>query len=161
MYTNSTLYHLRRRLSRQILEIDEVITDTSLSTGTSKTEPANPRNWRSHHRRLVIDGNITYNWKHNVVKFPEKLDLMGSRTQDLRWPGYRRFSRICACNKLWLQFNYMIWRHITIYEFWWTQLIFLVASCHCLPRYFPTTPISTREDHKQVYPWMRFIFYFY
>ena len=27
---------------------------------SSKTEPANPRDWRSRHRHLVVDGNVTY-----------------------------------------------------------------------------------------------------
>jgi hypothetical protein len=25
---------------------------------------ANPQDWRSHHRRLAIDGNVAYHWKH-------------------------------------------------------------------------------------------------
>jgi hypothetical protein len=36
----------------------------TLSLGaSSKTRPANPQDWRSHHRHLVVDGNITYHWK--------------------------------------------------------------------------------------------------
>jgi hypothetical protein len=31
---------------------------------SSKTVPANPQDWRSHHRRLAIDGNVAYHWKH-------------------------------------------------------------------------------------------------
>ena len=29
-----------------------------------ETEPANPRDWRSHHRRSAVDGNVAYHWKH-------------------------------------------------------------------------------------------------
>ena len=36
---------------------------------SSKTEPANPRDWRSHHRRLAVDENIAYHLMHNIVKF--------------------------------------------------------------------------------------------
>ena len=35
---------------------------------SSKTEPANPRGWRSHHKRLTVDGNVAYHWMHNAVK---------------------------------------------------------------------------------------------
>ena len=35
---------------------------------SSKTEPANPRDWRSHHRRLAVDGNVAYHLMHNAVK---------------------------------------------------------------------------------------------
>jgi len=35
---------------------------------SSKTEPTNPRDWQSHHRRLTVDGNVAYHWMHNAVK---------------------------------------------------------------------------------------------
>jgi hypothetical protein len=31
---------------------------------SSKTVPANPQDWRSHHRHLAVDGNVAYQWKH-------------------------------------------------------------------------------------------------
>jgi hypothetical protein len=31
---------------------------------SSKTVPPNPQDWRSHHRRLAVDGNVAYHWKH-------------------------------------------------------------------------------------------------
>ena len=31
-------------------------------------ELPNPRDWRSYHRRLPVDGNVAYHWKHNTVK---------------------------------------------------------------------------------------------
>jgi hypothetical protein len=31
---------------------------------SSKIGLANPQDWRSHHRHLAIDGNVTYHWKH-------------------------------------------------------------------------------------------------
>jgi hypothetical protein len=37
----------------------------TLPLGASlKTVPANPQDWQSHHRRLAIDGNVAYHWKH-------------------------------------------------------------------------------------------------
>jgi len=33
-----------------------------------KTEAANPRDWRSHHRHLTVNGNIAYHRMHNAVK---------------------------------------------------------------------------------------------
>jgi hypothetical protein len=35
---------------------------------SSKTGLTNPQDWWSHYRRLTLDGNVTYHWKHNVVK---------------------------------------------------------------------------------------------
>jgi hypothetical protein len=29
-----------------------------------ETEPANPRDWRNHHRCFAVDGNVVYHWKH-------------------------------------------------------------------------------------------------
>ena len=43
-------------------------TQTLLLWAFSKTEPANPRDWRSHHMRLAIYGNAAYHWMHNTVK---------------------------------------------------------------------------------------------
>jgi hypothetical protein len=31
---------------------------------SSKTVPTNPQDWRSHHKRLAVDGNVTYHWKN-------------------------------------------------------------------------------------------------
>jgi hypothetical protein len=31
---------------------------------SSKTVPRNPQDWWSHHRRLAVDGNVAYHWKH-------------------------------------------------------------------------------------------------
>jgi hypothetical protein len=39
-------------------------TQTLLLGASSKTLSANPQDWRSHRRRLAVDGNITYHWKH-------------------------------------------------------------------------------------------------
>ena len=35
---------------------------------SSKTEPANSWDWRSHHRRLAIEENVAYHLIHNAVK---------------------------------------------------------------------------------------------
>ena len=35
---------------------------------SSKTKPANSRGWRSHHKRLAVDGNVAYHLMRNVVK---------------------------------------------------------------------------------------------
>ena len=43
-------------------------TQTLSLWASSKTEPANPRDWRSHHRRLAVDGNVAYHLMHNAVK---------------------------------------------------------------------------------------------
>ena len=43
-------------------------TQTLSLWASSKTEPANPRDWRSHHWCLVVDGNVAYHWMHNAVK---------------------------------------------------------------------------------------------
>ena len=43
-------------------------TQTLLLWASSKTEPANPQNWRNHYRRLAVDGNVAYHWMHNTVK---------------------------------------------------------------------------------------------
>jgi hypothetical protein len=51
---------------------------------SSKTMPVNPQDWRSHHRRLAVDGNVAYHWKHLSPLNPEKFASTGSRTQDLR-----------------------------------------------------------------------------
>jgi hypothetical protein len=29
-----------------------------------ETVPANPQDWQSHHRRLAVNGNVAYHWKH-------------------------------------------------------------------------------------------------
>jgi hypothetical protein len=31
---------------------------------SSKTGSANPQDWRSHHRRLTVNRNVAYHWKH-------------------------------------------------------------------------------------------------
>jgi hypothetical protein len=31
---------------------------------SSKIVPTNPQDWRSHNKRLAVDGNVTYHWKH-------------------------------------------------------------------------------------------------
>jgi len=33
-----------------------------------KTGPAYPRDWRSHHSCLAVNGNIAYHWKNKAVK---------------------------------------------------------------------------------------------
>ncbi len=35
---------------------------------SSKTEAANRWDWRSHDRRLVVDGYVAYHWYHNAIK---------------------------------------------------------------------------------------------
>ena len=47
----------------------------------SKTEPANPRNWRSHHMRFAVDENIAY---HTTPLNLRIFAPMGSQTQYLR-----------------------------------------------------------------------------
>jgi len=49
----------------------------------SKTEPANPQDWRSHHRRLAVGGNVAYHWKHNALN-SRIFALTGGQTQHLR-----------------------------------------------------------------------------
>jgi hypothetical protein len=40
------------------------LTQTLPLEASSKTVPANPQDWRSHHRRLAVGGNVAYHWKH-------------------------------------------------------------------------------------------------
>jgi hypothetical protein len=57
----------------------------TLPLGASlKIVPANPQDWRSHHRRLAVDGNVAYPLKAQTLLNPEKFAPTGSRTQDLR-----------------------------------------------------------------------------
>ena len=33
-----------------------------------KSSRLNSRDWRRHHMRLVVDGNVAYHWMHNAIK---------------------------------------------------------------------------------------------
>jgi hypothetical protein len=57
-YTHNVCTLITMNTSTQILRL----------WASSKTEPANSRDWRSHHRHLAVDGNIVYHQKHNTVK---------------------------------------------------------------------------------------------
>ena len=82
---------------------------------SSKTEPANSRDWRSHHRRLAVDENIVYHWMHNAVKSqnicsqrevePKTSGATGSQIFAVRFTEKRKFRPIlrpCSAGYLWL-----------------------------------------------------------
>jgi hypothetical protein len=57
------------RITQYIRDTHNARTLISMNTRTqtrasSKTVPANPQGWRSHHRRLAVDGNVAFHWKH-------------------------------------------------------------------------------------------------
>jgi hypothetical protein len=154
MYVHSSPWtHVRKpypyeRLRKTVpahLEIDEVTTGASLSMETSPTIPMNTRtqtlplwallkdcvdesrDWRSHHRRLAIDGNIVYHWNHNVVKSWNKFmkiralvpsrglkpGWIGSTTNLTNWARHSlscfffTYDKLLECRKQ----NLVHWRH--------------------------------------------------
>jgi hypothetical protein len=66
------LFHFCLRITQYIGDTHNARTLIPLNTCTqtlllgvsSKSVPANPQDWRSHHRHLTVDGNVTYHWKH-------------------------------------------------------------------------------------------------
>jgi hypothetical protein len=61
-FSNYTI-HPRDTHNTRILIPMNTRTRTLPLGASSKTVPANPQDWRSHHRRLAVDENVAYHWQ--------------------------------------------------------------------------------------------------
>jgi hypothetical protein len=64
---------------------------THMSTSEELSWTGKFRDWRSHHRRLAVDGHVAYHWKNSAVKSWNKSRKMqapvSSRGFEPRWAG--------------------------------------------------------------------------
>jgi len=65
----NTVQRRRSQHARTLIPMN-TRTQTLPLWASSKIEPANHRDWKSHHMCLAVDGNVNvpYHWMHNAVK---------------------------------------------------------------------------------------------
>jgi hypothetical protein len=83
-------YTIHQRYAQRTHTHPYEYTHANLTLGaSSKTVPANPQDWRRHHRRLAVDGNVAYHWKHKrrriIFRYPQLLAKIGLNDFSMIW----------------------------------------------------------------------------